>query len=187
MYSAWSTLYLTWIRTHSRCMYSQNRLNRNRIPYSFPRSAYSPCKTPTLALAPTCSCVPPSEQHHTLLHAHSLPRLLAFTRYCSTSKLYCGSLSSFYCFPQPATPTLSQYYRTTVAQYTPPYRPPRFMSYTTRYWISCKGQLGYNPKVLAAQVDLEQQHYFLFLSLRTYNSHHNSRAQSRETVPAPRR
>jgi len=40
-YSVWSTLYMTWTRTYSRWMYSQNRLNLNRIPYFLLRSAYS--------------------------------------------------------------------------------------------------------------------------------------------------
>jgi len=32
---------MTWISTYTRCMYSRNRLNMNRIPYLCPRSAYS--------------------------------------------------------------------------------------------------------------------------------------------------
>jgi len=40
-YSAWSTLHMTWIRTYSRFMYPQNRLNVNRIPSCWLRSAYS--------------------------------------------------------------------------------------------------------------------------------------------------
>jgi len=59
---------------------------------------------------------------------------LAFTRYCFTSKLHCGSLSSFYCPTPPATPTLLQYYRTTSAQCTPPHRLPLCMPYTIHYW-----------------------------------------------------
>jgi len=52
------------------------------------------------------------------------PRI-ALTRYCFTSKLYCGSPSFFLLPPPPlAKPTISQYYRTLIAQYTPP-PPPR--------------------------------------------------------------
>jgi len=40
-YSAQFTLLMTRIRTYSRFMYSQNRLNMTRIPCYFPRSAYS--------------------------------------------------------------------------------------------------------------------------------------------------
>jgi len=47
----------------------------------------------------------------------------AFTRYFFTSKLYCGSQSSFYCHLPPAKPTLLQYYCTTIAQHTPPTDP----------------------------------------------------------------
>jgi len=36
MHSAWLTLYMTWICTYSRLLYSQKRLNRNRIPYFIP-------------------------------------------------------------------------------------------------------------------------------------------------------
>jgi len=64
----------------------------------------------------------------------STPIPLAFTRYCFTSKLYSGSLSSFYCPPLPATPTLLQYYCTTFAQYTPPNRPPLCKPHTIHYW-----------------------------------------------------
>ena len=42
-YSAWCTLYMAWIRT-SGWMYSQNRLNMNRILYSVPRFTYSTCR-----------------------------------------------------------------------------------------------------------------------------------------------
>jgi len=34
---------------------------------------------------------------------------LALTRYCFTSKLYCGNQSSFYAPPPPAKPTILQY------------------------------------------------------------------------------
>jgi len=71
---------------------------------------------------------------------------LAFTTYRFTSKLYCGSLSSFYCPPLPATPGLLQYYCTTFAQYTPPNRPLLCMPYTIHYLlvmaILCEGQVG---------------------------------------------
>jgi len=40
-YSAWLTLYMTGTRTYSTLMYSQNRLNMNRIPYFLFGSAYS--------------------------------------------------------------------------------------------------------------------------------------------------
>jgi len=32
-YSAWSTLYMTWICAYSKILYSYNRLQMNRIPY----------------------------------------------------------------------------------------------------------------------------------------------------------
>jgi len=35
---------MTWVRTNSRFMYSQNTPHMNRIPYSFPRSGYSTCR-----------------------------------------------------------------------------------------------------------------------------------------------
>jgi len=38
------TLYMARTRTHSRCMYSQNRLNMTRIPYFLLGSAYSTCR-----------------------------------------------------------------------------------------------------------------------------------------------
>jgi len=59
---------------------------------------------------------------------------LAFPRYGFTSKLYCGSPSSFCCCPPPAKPTLLQYSCTITAQYTPPHRPPICMFYTMQYW-----------------------------------------------------
>jgi len=73
----------------------------------------------------------------------SVPRRLAFTRYCFTSKLYCVSQSSFHCPQPPANPTLLQYCCTTIAQYTPHHRPPPL--YATHHTISvmaisCKGQ-----------------------------------------------
>ena len=58
---------------------------------------------------------------------------LACTRYCFTSKLYCGSLSSLYCPPPLAQPTLLQYYCTLIAQYTPRHRPSLCMAYTIQY------------------------------------------------------
>ena len=36
--------------------------------------------------------------------------------------------------PTSATPTLLQYYCTTITQYTPPHRPSCFMTYTIQYW-----------------------------------------------------
>ena len=36
--------------------------------------------------------------------------------------------------PPLAKPTLLQYYYTTIAQYTPSYRPPFCMPYTIQYW-----------------------------------------------------
>ena len=62
--------------------------------------------------------------------AHDFAR----TRYCFTSKLYCGSQSSFYCPLPLAKPTRLQYYCTPIAQYTPPHRPPFCMPYTIQYW-----------------------------------------------------
>ena len=43
-YSAWFTLYMTGTRTYSRLVYSQNRLQRNRIPYFLLHSAYLTCR-----------------------------------------------------------------------------------------------------------------------------------------------
>ena len=62
------------------------------------------------------------------------PRTLAITRYCFTSKLYCGRQSSFYCPPPPAKPTLLQYYCTTIAQHIPSPPTPPCMSYIVQYW-----------------------------------------------------
>jgi len=47
-HSVWLTLDMTGTRTYSRRMYSQNRLNMNRIPSSLPRSAYSTCRVGAL-------------------------------------------------------------------------------------------------------------------------------------------
>jgi len=68
---------------------------------------------------------------------------LAFTRYCFTSKLYCGSPSSVYCPPPHAKPTLLQYYCTTTAQHTPPTDPPALYAKHQTILvmaISCKGK-----------------------------------------------
>jgi len=59
MYPACVTLYMTWIRTYSRCLFSQYRLNMNRIPYSFPRSAYSTCSVRSCWPLGALSAVPP--------------------------------------------------------------------------------------------------------------------------------
>jgi len=67
----------------------------------------------------------------------------AFTRYCFTSKLYCGSLSSFHWPPPPAKPTLLQYYCTPNAQYTNPSPTPRVYAIHRTILvmaISCKGE-----------------------------------------------
>ena len=61
---------------------------------------------------------------------------LAFTRYCFTSKLYCGSPPSFYCPPPPAKPTLLQYYCTPISQYTLPTDPP-FVCHTPYHIGDC--------------------------------------------------
>jgi len=68
---------------------------------------------------------------------------LTFTRYFVTSKLYCGSPSSFCCPPPSAKPTLLQYYCTPIAQYTPP--PPILPFFAIHHMllvvaVSCKGQ-----------------------------------------------
>jgi len=57
---------------------------------------------------------------------------LAFTRYCLTSKLSCGSQSSFYCLSH----LQSLHYRITIAlrNIRPPHRPLPFMPYTIPYW-----------------------------------------------------
>jgi len=70
---------------------------------------------------------------------------LALTRYSFTSQLYCGSLSSFYAPPLPATPTLWQYYCTPISQYTPPLRPTFCMPCTIQYW---RWQYRVKPKLL---------------------------------------
>ena len=70
-------------------------------------------------------------------------RGLAFTRYCFTSKLYCGSPSSFYCPPQPAKPTLPQHFCTPIARYTTPRpTPPLYAIHHTLLVMAiwCKGQ-----------------------------------------------
>jgi len=77
-------------------------------------------------------------------HSFHPPPSSAFTRYCFTPKLYCGSLSSFYCPPPLAKPTLLQYHCTTIAQYTRPSPTP--LLYATHHTISvmaisCKGCL----------------------------------------------
>jgi len=69
---------------------------------------------------------------------------LAFTRYCFTSKVYCGRQSSFYP-PRspPPKPTLLQYYCTPNAQYTTPSPTPCLygIHHTILVMaISCKGQ-----------------------------------------------
>jgi len=51
---------MTGVPTYSRRMYSQNRLNVNRIPRSFPRFAYSTCRPPTRSqslLMCCCACL----------------------------------------------------------------------------------------------------------------------------------
>jgi len=60
---------------------------------------------------------------------------LAFTRYCFTSELYCGSQSSFYCPP----PTGKAYpiaipLHDHCSIYAPPHRPPCCMPYTRQDW-----------------------------------------------------
>ena len=62
------------------------------------------------------------------------PVVLAFTRYCFTSKLDCGSRASFCCHPQLQSLLWLQHYYTTIAQYTPPHRAPLLMPYPMRYW-----------------------------------------------------
>jgi len=57
------TLYMIWIRIYSRWMYSQNRMNMNRIPYFFPRSAYSTCRCFTLRAARISRSVEYSDTH----------------------------------------------------------------------------------------------------------------------------
>ena len=80
-----------------------------------------------------------------IVQCQSVSSDLAFTRYCFTSKLFCGSQRSFHCHPFiSANPTLLQYYCITIAQYTPPTDPP---FYDIHYLIlvmaiSCKGQLA---------------------------------------------
>jgi len=79
---------------------------------------------------------------YALLEEGASLRNLASTRYCFTSKLYCGSPSAFCCPPPPAKPTLLQYACTTIAQYTPPPpTPPLYAIHHTMLVmaISCKG------------------------------------------------
>ena len=68
---------------------------------------------------------------------------LAFTRYCFTSTRLCTNQSSFHSSGPPALPTLLQYYRTTIRQYT---TPPTPLLYAIHHpilviRISCKGQV----------------------------------------------
>jgi len=65
-----------------------------------------------------CWLVPPNLYYiHTLymyiyihvVHVACRVCVLAFTRYCFTLQLYCGSESSFHCPPPPAKPTLLQH------------------------------------------------------------------------------
>ena len=79
-----------------------------------------------------------SHKHLTTLEggATTVRSCLAFTRYCFTSKLYCWSLSSFYC-PPPHLHNLP--YCITIARplrniRPPPTDPPFFMPCTIQYW-----------------------------------------------------
>ena len=67
---------MTGTRTYSRLMYSQNRLNMNRIPYFLLRFAYSTCRVG--ADGPMRRGTAPSESsgvnrstHHTHTHTHT--------------------------------------------------------------------------------------------------------------------
>jgi len=83
---------------------------------------------------------------------------LAFTRYCSTSKLYCGSPSSFYCPPHPphAKPTLMQYYCTPISQHTLSPRPPLCMPYTIQYWVNPNSPLMADKSALPERLLLSE-------------------------------
>jgi len=72
--------------------------------------------------------------------------ILAFTRYCFTSKLYCGSQSSFYCPPQlrslPYCNTIARLLRN---KRPPPPTPPVYSIHHTILVMAiyCKGQIAH--------------------------------------------
>ena len=59
---------------------------------------------------------------------------LALTRYCLTSKLDCGSPSSFYCPPTCKAYPIAIILHAHFAIYAP-HRPPVCMPYTIQYWL----------------------------------------------------
>jgi len=75
--------------------------------------------------------------------------LLAFTRYCFTSRLLCTNQSSLYRALSPAPPALLQYYCTSICAITTPPRPPFCMAYSIQYW-----QLQYRVKAKAHGTEL---------------------------------
>jgi len=100
-------------------------------------------------------------QNRPQVHFGHSPRGLALTRYCVTSKLYCGSPSSFYWPPPLAKPTLLQYFCTPISQYTLPHRAPFCMPYTIHDWrwqyrVKAKSRPTYeNPSTDSYGVDCE--------------------------------
>jgi len=122
---------MSWIRTYSRRIHSQNRLNMNRIPYRSSRSTYSTCRP-----AAPRQCFGVSKAPHIIL---------AFTRYSFTSRLLCKKQPSIHSPRLPALPTLVQYYCTIIGQYTTPL--PTSRVYALHHTIlvitiSCQGQVG---------------------------------------------
>ena len=74
----------------------------------------------------------------------SCNRILAFTRYCFTSRLLRMNQSSVHCPLPPALPARLQYFHTSIAQYTTP--PTTSRLYAIHHTIlvitiSCKGQI----------------------------------------------
>jgi len=105
-YSAWWTLCMTGTRTYSRLMYSQNRLNMNRISYFLLRSAYSTGRMVTVIQPGLTGLHKRSFHFEAFVYLFNHPYIAP---------------------PPPALPTPLQYYCTTIAQYTtpPPHmRPP---------------------------------------------------------------
>ena len=61
-------------------------------------------------------------------------RRLAFTRYCFTSKLYCGSQSSLYCPPHLQSLPYCNTITRPLRSIRPPTDPRMLMPYTIRDW-----------------------------------------------------
>ena len=92
--------------------------------------------------------------------------ILAVSRYCFTSKLYCGSLSSFYC-PHPGGLTCNAYpiiirSHDNCAMYAPPLSLPLYAMYHTTLVmaISCKGQVAWRRNRSTGAVSI-----YIYLSI----------------------